>query len=93
MPRRLLPSSSFMSAQHQTPLLRAALNRLAHAGVAMEKMEHCDGCRRVFPLRQVELVGGEMLCADCSRSELATTLHPFLPPHPPLLKHRTHAGR
>ena len=84
---------TFMSAQHNLPSVRAALNRLALAGAALEKMEQCDGCRRVFPLRQVELNGAELLCADCSRSELATALHPFLPPHPPLPRFRPHAGR
>ena len=81
-----------MSAQQRLPTLRAALNRLALAGVAVEKLEHCDGCRRVFPLREVELVGNQMLCADCGRSELATALHPFLPPHPPLSQPRPRAG-
>jgi recombinational DNA repair protein (RecF pathway) len=82
-----------MSAQHNLPSFRAAWNRLALAGVAIEKLEHCDGCRRMFPLRQVELVGNQMLCADCSPSELAVALHPFLPPHPPLSPPRPRAGK
>lgn len=82
-----------MSAQHRLPSLRAALRRLALSGVAVEKLEHCDGCRCVFPLRQVELVDNQMLCADCGGSELAASLHPFLPPHPPLPAHRPRASR
>lgn len=82
-----------MSALQRLPSLRSALRRLALSGVAVEKLEHCDGCRRVFPLRQVELVGSQMLCADCGRSELAVSLHPFLPPHPPLPAHRPQASR
>ncbi len=73
-----------MSALHSRPSPRVALNRLAYAGTAMDKMEQCDGCWRVFPLRQVELMGSELLCADCGRSELTTPLHPFLPAHPTL---------
>lgn len=84
---------TLMSAQQPLPSLRAALRRLALSNVAVEKLEHCDGCRRMFPLRQVELVGSQMLCVDCGPSELGASLHPYLPPHPPLLAHRPRAAR
>lgn len=82
-----------MSAQRSRSALRTALAKLVYAGtgVAVEKLEHCDGCRRVFPLRQVELVGPQILCSDCVPSELAISLHPHLPAHPHLLDRRSAA--
>jgi recombinational DNA repair protein (RecF pathway) len=47
-------------------------------------MEQCDGCRRVFSLRNVELVGKQILCADCAPAEFTAPLHPHLPTHPQL---------
>lgn len=75
-----------MSAQRPRPSLRSALTRIVYAGagVAMEKMEQCDGCRRMFSLRGVELVGKQILCADCAPAEFMAPLHPHLPVHPPL---------
>ena len=73
-----------MSAQHSQASLRAALSRLIHAGSGLEKMEQCDGCRRVFSLRNVELVGKQILCADCAPAESTAPLHPHLPTHPQL---------
>lgn len=82
-----------MSAQRSKPSLRSALTRIVYAGagMAMEKMEQCDGCRRMFSLRGVELVGRQILCADCAPSEFTATLHPRLPPHPRLRDARTDA--
>jgi len=75
-----------MSAIRPRPSLRSALTRIVYAGagVAMEKMEQCDGCRRLFSLRGVELVGKQILCADCAPSEFTAPMHPHLPPHPRL---------
>ncbi len=69
-----------MSARHGKPSLRSALTRIVYsgAGVAMEKMEQCDGCRRVFSLRHVELVGQQILCSDCAPAEFMAPLHPPL---------------
>lgn len=73
-----------MSATRPRPSLRYALSRIVSAGVAMEQMEQCDGCRRLFSLRGVELVGKQILCADCAPSEFTAPMHPHLPAHPPL---------
>lgn len=73
-----------MSAQRPRPSFRSALSRIVSAGAAMEKMEQCDGCRRLFSLRGVELVGKQILCADCAPSEFTAPMHPHLPAHPPL---------
>ena len=82
-----------MSAQSRQPSLHSALARLVYAGsgMAMEKMEQCDGCRRMFSLRHVELVGPQILCSDCIPSEFAATLHPHLPAHPRLRGDRADA--
>ena len=75
-----------MSAQHGKSSLRSALTRIVYSGTGMatEKMEQCDGCRRVFSLRQVELVGQQILCSDCAPAEFTATHHPHLPAHPHL---------
>lgn len=73
-----------MSAQRPRSSLRSALTRLVYAGKAMEEMEQCDGCRRMFSLRGVELIGKQILCADCAPAEFTAPLHPHLPPHPRL---------
>ncbi len=73
-----------MSAQRTKSALRSALTRIVYSGVAMEKMEQCDGCRRMFSLRGVELVGKQILCADCAPAEFTAPLHPHLPAHPRL---------
>ncbi len=75
-----------MSALSSQSPLRYALTRLLHGETALpaEKTEQCDGCRRVLSLRQVELVGQQILCADCVPSEFTTALHPHLPTHPHL---------
>lgn len=82
-----------MSAQHGKSSLHSALTRIVYsgAGVAMEKMEQCDGCRRVFSLRQVELLGKQILCSDCAPAEFTAPLHPHLPAHPRLRHSRTDA--
>ena len=82
-----------MSAQRPRPSLRSTLTRMVYAGagVALEKMEQCDGCRRTFSLRQVELVGKQILCCDCAPSEFTATLHPHLPAHPRLRSGRVDA--
>jgi hypothetical protein len=54
-------------------------------------MEQCDGCRRRFSLRQVELIGAQILCCDCAPSEFHAPLHPHLPRHPQLLRARNAA--
>jgi hypothetical protein len=78
-----------MSAQRNKSTIRSALARLVYgSGLPIEKMEHCDGCRRMFPLRSVELIGPQILCPDCVPSEFSTTLHPHLPAHPRLLDRR-----
>ena len=73
-----------MSAQRPKPSLRSTLARLVYAGTgaAMEKLEQCDGCRRTFSLRGVELVGKQILCADCAPAEFNAPMHPHLPAHP-----------
>ena len=73
-----------MSATRPRSSLRSALTRLVYAGQAMEQMEQCDGCRRMFSLRGVELIGKQILCADCAPAEFTAPLHPHLPPHPRL---------
>lgn len=73
-----------MSATRPRPSLRSALSRIVYAAAATEKMEQCDGCRRVFSLRGVELIGKQILCADCAPAEFTAPLHPHLPPHPRL---------
>ena len=82
-----------MSAQRSKPSLRSTLKRIVYAGVgvAMEKMEQCDGCRRTFSLRGVELVGKQILCADCAPAEFTASMHPHLPPHPRLRGSRAEA--
>ena len=82
-----------MSAQRSQSSLHSALAKLVYAGggVAMEKLEQCDGCRRQFLLRHVELVGPQILCSDCMPSEFTTSLHPHLPAHPRLLDRRPDA--
>lgn len=73
-----------MSAQRSQSPLRSALTRIVHSGIAMEKMEQCDGCRQQFPIRGVELVGTQILCADCAPAEFTAPMHPHLPAHPRL---------
>ncbi|MBI5802896.1 MAG: hypothetical protein HZA92_19515 [Verrucomicrobia bacterium] len=75
-----------MSAQRSQQSLSSALARLVcgRAGIPMEKLEQCDGCRRMFSLREVELVGPQILCCDCAPAEFTATLHPHLPAHPRL---------
>jgi recombinational DNA repair protein (RecF pathway) len=73
-----------MSANRRPSTIRFAWSRLATAAVAPEMSEQCDGCRRRFSLRQVELIGHEILCADCAPSQFHAPLHPHLPAHPPL---------
>ncbi|MEQ2010260.1 MAG: hypothetical protein ABMA26_26035 [Limisphaerales bacterium] len=82
-----------MSALHGKPSLHSALTRIVYSGVgvAMEKMEQCDGCRRVLSMRQVELVGKQILCCDCAPSEFTAPLHPHLPAHPRRVHSRTDA--
>ncbi|MBM3869371.1 MAG: hypothetical protein FJ392_00210 [Verrucomicrobia bacterium] len=71
--------------------LRSALSRVLNASVAMEKMERCDGCRRFFSLRGVELIGRQILCTDCTPAEFNAPLNSHLPTHPRLLGERTDA--
>lgn len=80
-----------MSAQHSKPSIRSALERIvfSSASVAMEKVEQCDGCRRMFSLRQVELIEKQILCSDCAPAEFTAPLHPHLPAHPRLRSART----
>lgn len=75
-----------MSALRSQPSLRSALARLVHGrpGVPPEQLEQCDGCQRMFSLRQVELTGPQILCADCAPTEFTAPLHPHLPAHPRL---------
>jgi hypothetical protein len=80
-----------MSATRPRSSLRSALSRIVYAGAAMEKMEQCDGCRRMFSLRGVELIGKQILCADCAPAEFTAPLHPHLPPHPRLRGDRADA--
>ncbi len=80
-----------MSALSSPSPLRSALTRLVTPGMAKEQTEQCDGCRRTFSLRLVELVGKEILCADCAPAEFSAPYHPFLPPHPPLRNGRSDA--
>lgn len=78
-----------MSAQRNQTTIRSALARLVYGSrVPMEKMEHCDGCRRLFPIRSVELIGPQILCTDCLPSEFTASLHPHLPAHPRMLDRR-----
>lgn len=91
-PVTLLPTSHRMSALRPKPSLRSTLTRIVYSGVgAMECMEQCDGCRRLFSLRSVELVGKQILCADCGPAEFMAPLHPHLPPHPRLRGARSDA--
>lgn len=75
-----------MSAQRNQPSLRSTLTQIVYArtGMAMETMEQCDGCRRTFSLRLVELVGKQILCCDCAPAEFTAPMHPHLPAHPRL---------
>lgn len=73
-----------MSAQRSQSSLRSTLTRIVYSSLAMEKMEQCDGCRRQFPIRGVELIGKQILCADCAPAEFTAPLHPHLPAHPRL---------
>ena len=80
-----------MSAQHSHSALRSALTQLVRSATGPELMEQCDGCRRRFSLRQVELIGAQILCSDCAPSEFHAPVHPHLPRHPQLLKARSEA--
>lgn len=80
-----------MSAQRSQSPVRSALADLVRGAAGPELMEQCDGCRRRFSLRQVELVGAQILCSDCAPSEFHTPLHPHLPRHPRLLTARSEA--
>ncbi len=77
-----------MSATKPSAFPRSACSPTASVGTGVEKLEHCDGCRRFFPLRGVELIGGQLLCADCAPAEFNAPLHPHLPRHPRLRSER-----
>ena len=80
-----------MSAQRSQSALRSVLTHLVRSATGPELMEQCDGCRRRFSLRQVELIGAQILCCDCAPSEFHAPLHPHLPRHPQLLRARNAA--